>query len=145
MVCSLPPLGRTSSSPVSVDLRVPRAWRPAVVVVLSTANVLQLPSGPHVRYTRSSTEPDERSSRPAGGQRRAALPLAGMFERALLLDLLHVPLARYNHRSCRRCPRLYASVCSVNVDIEERVWLRIHVSKWRCCINLDKYNNKVTF
>ena len=55
--------GRTSSSPVSVDLRVPRAWRPAVVVVLSTADGVELPSGPHVRDTRSSTEPAERSSR----------------------------------------------------------------------------------
>ena len=108
--------------------------------MLSTAVGIELPSGPHVRDTRSSTEPARRACfSPAGG----ALPLAGTFERALLLVLLQVPHARYNHRSCRRCPRLYASVCSVNVDIEERVWPRI--SKSRCCINLDKYNNKVTF
>ena len=41
--------GGTSSSPGSVDLRVPRAWRPAVVVVLSTADGIALPSGLHVR------------------------------------------------------------------------------------------------
>ena len=39
----------SSSSPGSVDLRMPRAWRPAVVVVLSTADGIALLSGLHVR------------------------------------------------------------------------------------------------
>ena len=39
----------SSSSPRSVELRMPPASRPAVVVVLSTADGIALPSGLHVR------------------------------------------------------------------------------------------------
>ena len=92
--------GRTSSSPVSVDLRVPRAWRPAVVVVLSTADGVELPSGPHVRDTRSSTEPAERASRRLAARFAAA---SRHVRAGAVLVLLQVPQARHNHRSCRLC------------------------------------------
>ena len=92
--------GRTSSSPVSVDLRVPRAWRPAVVVVLSTADGVQLPSGPHARDTRSSTEPAERASRRLAARCAAA---SRHVRAGAVLVLPQVPQACHNHRSCRRC------------------------------------------
>ena len=92
--------GRTSSSPVSVDLRVPRAWRPAVVVVLSTADGVQLPSGPHARDTRSSTEPAERASRRLAARCAAA---SRHVRAGAVLVLPQVPHACHNHRSCRCC------------------------------------------
>ena len=104
--------GRTSSSPGSADLRVPRAWRPAVVVVLSTADVVELPSGPHVRDTRSSTEPARRACfSPTGG----ALPLAGTFERALFSS----------SRSCRRPATTTAAAAAASFKMLSRPYHKL--------------------
>ena len=46
----------SSSSPGSVELRVPRAWKPAVVVLLSTADGIALPSGLHVRAVHAALQ-----------------------------------------------------------------------------------------
>ena len=46
----------SSSSPGSVELRVPRAWKPAIVVILSTADGIALPSGLHVRAVHAALQ-----------------------------------------------------------------------------------------